>query len=52
MLTDVFLRFYHLAAHSHFARPPQYVPGTIEELEVDHAAVTAGLSGVGAVELH
>lgn len=52
MLTNVFLCLYHLPAHSHFARPPQYVPGTIEELEVGYAAVTAGLSGIRTVELH
>jgi len=52
MHTDISLCFYHLAAHSHSAGPPQQLSRPVEDLEIDHAAVTARLSGVGAVELH
>lgn len=52
MLTNIFLRFYHLPAHGHLARSPQRVPRTVEDLWIDHAAVTAGLSGIRTVELH
>ncbi len=51
-LTDILLCFYHLPAHSHLARSPQHVSRTVEDLWIDHAAVTAGLSGIRAVELH
>lgn len=51
-LTDVFLCFYHLSTHSHLARPPQQVFSTVKELQIDHAAVAAGLCWIGTVELH
>lgn len=52
MLTDVFLCFYHLSTHGHLARPPQQVFSAVKELQIDHAAVAAGLCWIGAVELH
>lgn len=52
MLTDIFLRFYYLPAHGHLARSPQHVSRTVEDLWIDHAAETSGLSGIRTVELH
>lgn len=51
-LTNIFLCFYHLPAHGHLARSPQHVSRAVEDLYIDHAAIAAGLSGIGAVELH
>lgn len=52
ILTNIFLCFYHLPTHSHLARSPQHVSGTVKYLQIDHAAKAAGLSGIGTVELH
>lgn len=50
-LTDVLLCFYHLSARGHLAGPQQELFSAVEVLQIDHAAVAAGLRRVGAVEL-
>lgn len=50
--TNIFLCFNHLPAHSHLARPPQHVSSSVEDLQIDHAAKTAGLSWIRTIKLH
>lgn len=51
-LTNIFLSFYHLSTHGHLARSPQYVSRAVKDLQINHAAKAAGLSGIRTIELH